>query len=196
MGRDKRTTGIDNSTTSVSKGLLTGAGAGVIASIAMAMYAMIAALVNGTGFFTPLYHIASVWAPGDAMMASMASAMSGSDFHFVAGTALLGVLIHMVTGAMYGAIFGVGAVRLRLGVAASAGAGLLYGFGVFAVSAFVGLPIAAAIFGSGDPIKNMAEMAGWGTFVVEHLVYGLVLGVLVALFRTKTAPSREVKVAA
>jgi hypothetical protein len=51
------------SPTSLTRGLLVGAGAGVIASLAMAMYAMIAAWEKGTGFFTPLYHIASLWAP-------------------------------------------------------------------------------------------------------------------------------------
>lgn len=42
--------------------------------------------------------------------------------------------------------------------------------------AFVGLPAAAAIFDSGDQIADMAEMVGYGTFVVEHLIFGLVLG--------------------
>ena len=39
--------------------------------------------------------------------------------------------------------------------------GLLYGAMVFAVSTWIGLPIAAGIFDSGDQITNMAEMAGW-----------------------------------
>jgi len=30
-------------------------------------------------------------------------------------------------------------------------------------------------------------MAGWGTFVIEHLLYGLVLGLLVAGARNRTA---------
>jgi hypothetical protein len=58
---------------------------------------------------------------------------------------------------------------------------------VFAVSAWIGLPIAAALFDS-DAIRNMAEMAGWGTFVIEHLLFGLVLGVLDAVARARTAP--------
>lgn len=162
-----------------------GAGAGVIASLAMAMYAMIAAWEKGTGFFTPLYHIASLWAPGDAMIASMQEATSGADFHFVFGTALLGAMIHMMTGAMYGAVFGLIVSRFNLGLAVLAGAGLVYGAIVFAVSAFIGLPLAAAIFDSGDPIKNMAEMAGWGTFFVEHLLFGLSLGLLLGVTRVR-----------
>ena len=162
-----------------------GAGAGVIASLAMAMYAMVAAWEKGTGFFTPLYHIASLWAPGDEMMLSMREAMSGTDFHFATGTAILGAMIHMVTGAMYGAIFGLVVSRLDLKVATLAGVGMAYGAMVFAMSSFVGLPLAAAVFDSGDPIENMAEMAGWGTFVIEHLIFGTALGLLVSLARLR-----------
>jgi hypothetical protein len=129
------------------------------------------------------------------MMASMTEAMSGSDFHFVFGTAVLGAVIHMMTGAVYGALFGaiialVGS-RVRLGFLPLAGTGVVYGFVVFAVSAYVGLPAAAAIFDSGDPIENMAEMAGWGTFIVEHLLFGLILGVIAAFAKTKTATLPE-----
>ena len=177
------------STSSLGRAVLIGAIAGVIASLLMAMYAMIASWTKDTGFFTPLYHIASLWADQDAMMKSMKAGMEGGDaFTFVGSTALLGAFIHMMTGAMYGAIFGLAVSKLRLGTAVLAGLGIVYGAIVFAVSAWIGLPIAAALFDSGDQIKNMAEMAGWGTFVIEHLLYGLTLGVLAAVARTKTAP--------
>lgn len=167
-----------------------GAGAGVLASLAMAMYAMIAAWEKGTGFFTPLFHIASLWASQDSMTASMKDAMTGNDFHFVLGTAVLGAMIHMMTGAMFGAGFAVIVSRLDLGTAATAGLGIAYGALVFAVTAFAGLPLAASVFGSGDPITNMAEMAGWGVFLVEHLVFGLTLGLLVRTFASRTRTSR------
>jgi hypothetical protein len=157
-----------------------GATAGVVASIAMAMYAMVAAWEKGTGFFTPLYHIASLWASQDAMMASMKDAMAGSDFHFALGTAVLGAVIHMMTGAMYGAVFGLIVSRLDLRFGLLLGVGLVYGALVFVVSAFIGLPVAAAIFNSGDQITHMAKLAGWGVFFVEHLIYGLTLGLAVA----------------
>ncbi|KRF29009.1 hypothetical protein [Phycicoccus sp. Soil802] len=181
-----------SSTVGLSRAVLVGAGSGVIASVVMAMYAMVAAWVKGAGFFTPLHHSASLWASQDPMMTSMQDASAGSDLHFVFGTALLGAIIHMRTGAMYGAIFGIIVSRLRRGLPAGAGIGLVYGFLVFAVSAYVALPIAAAIFDSGDPLKNMAQMAGWGTFIIEHLLYGLALGVLVALDRTRSRPSATV----
>jgi len=176
------------STRSLGRAVVIGAVAGVIASLVMAMYAMGAAWAKDTGFFTPLYHIASLWADQDAMMKSMTADMKDGDaFTFVGSTALLGAVIHMLTGAMYGAVFGLAVSKLRLGTALLAGLGLVYGAVVFAVSAWIGLPIAAALFDSGEQITNMAEMAGWGTFVIEHLLYGLVLGLLVAGARNRTA---------
>jgi hypothetical protein len=175
------------STRSLGRAILVGALAGVIASLVMAIYAMCASWAKDTGFFTPLYHIASLWADQEAMMKSMTAGMEGEDaFTFVFDTALLGAVIHVMTGAAYGAIFGLAVSKLRLGAALLAGLGIVYGAIVFAVSAWIGLPLAAALFDSGDPIENMAEMAGWGTFVIEHLLYGLVLGLLVALDRART----------
>jgi len=178
----------NTSTASLRRAVLIGAGAGVIASLVMAMYAMLAAYAKDTGFFTPLYHIASLLTNDSDMMKSMtADTMDGDAFTFLFGPAVLGAMIHMMTGAVYGAIFGVIASRLRLGIAALAGVGMVYGFLVFVVSAYLGLPLAAAVFNSGDPIKNMAEMAGWGTFIIEHLMYGVALGLLVAVARRTTA---------
>lgn len=178
-----RTTTLSTSgTSSLRRTVAVGALAGVIASLVMAMYAMLAAYAKDTGFFTPLYHIAALVTDETDMMASMrADGMDSDAFTFTFGPAVLGAMIHMTTGAMYGTAFGVLASRLRLGLAALAGTGLVFGFGVFAFSAYLGLPAAASIFDSGDPIENMAEMAGWGTFVIEHLLYGVTLGALVAV---------------
>lgn len=162
------------------RALTIGATAGVIASLAMAAYAMIAASIKGAGFFTPLHHIGSLLAGPDAMMTSMEAAMAGDGFRIVAGTALVGAVIHMATGAGYGALFGAISVRLPRSMAVLAVSGLAYGLLVFAFSAFIALPLAAAVFGGGDPISGMAAMAGWGTFIGEHLLFGVVLGVLVA----------------
>jgi hypothetical protein len=165
----------------LGRAALTGAVAGILASIVMAVYAMIAAWINGVGFFTPLYHIASVLISPNGMMSSMEAAGSGNAFHFLAGPALLGAIIHMMTGAMYGAVFGILITRVSLSKGILAAAGLAYGAVVFAVSTWIALPLAAGILNSGDQIKNMAAMAGWGTFFIEHLLFGLSLGVLLAV---------------
>lgn len=185
------TTTDSTTTTALVRGAAYGAGAGAVASIAMGMYAMVASYLKDTGFFTPLHHIASLVAKPTAMMESMMAAMEkGDGFAITGGVAVLGLVIHMMTGALYGVILGLAVAKPRVGVAALAGIGLVYGALVFAVSAFLGLPLAAAIFGvddfAGGPmagmnaIADMAEMAGWGVFFSEHLVFGLVTGLLIA----------------
>lgn len=176
-----------NRPSGIRRAILVGAGAGILASLVMAMYAMGASWAKDTGVLTPLYHIASLLTSQDAMMASMEDGMAGDPFRLQVGPALLGALIHMTTGAAYGAVFGLVVSRLGVGRAVLVGLGVLWGAVVFVASAFVGLPAAAAVFDAGAPIRDMAEMAGWGTFLVEHLLFGLVLGLLVAMDRRDAA---------
>lgn len=174
--------------TSLAKGAAAGAGAGVLASVAMGLYAMVASYLKDTGFFTPLHHIASVVAAPDPMMESMmAHQTAGDAFVVTASVALLGAVIHMMTGAMYGAILGLAVAKLTMGTGVLAVIGLVYGALVFVFSAFVGLPLAAAILDAGDPIADMASMAGWWTFLIEHLIFGLVTAVLLAAALRKRA---------
>lgn len=160
--------------------ILRATGAGVAASVAMGMVAMMAAATyQHTGFFTPLYHIASLAVAPDAMMQSMTAAGSGAAFTFMAGPALVGLMIHMMVGAAFGALFGLVLTRLGdLQVAARVGLGMAFGVAVFAVSAFVLLPAMSVVARDADAIKNMASMVGYPTFLLEHVVFGMVLGVL------------------
>lgn len=192
------TTTDSTTSTALVRGAAYGAGAGVVASIAMGMYAMVASYLKDTGFFTPLHHIATLFAEPTAMMESTMRAMEKSDdFVITGGVAFLGLVIHMMTGAMYGTILGATAAELKLGVAILALVGLVYGALVFVASAFVGLPLAAAVLGVDDlgegamagmnPIADMAEMAGWGVFFPEHLFFGLVTALLIAAGLRKRA---------
>ena len=159
-----------------------GAVAGLIAAIVMAMYAMIAAATyQGTGLFTPMYHIASLVTGPTHMMTSVEQAMAGQPPYFAPGPAAVGMAIHLAVGLGFGALFGAiaGASGLRPAVTVLAGA--VYGLVVLALNGFVLLPVAAAAFGAGEPIREMPSMAGWGTFILEHAIYGVVLGLGVAL---------------
>lgn len=160
---------------------------GVVASLMMAGYAMIAsATYQHHGFFTPLYHIASTFIAPTSMMTSMQHSMAGSTFYFGLGPALLGALIHMMIGAMYGAAFAIVVARLRLRRPMLIAAGAIWGVVVFAISSFIGLPIAAKIFDSGDQITHMAKMVGYATFLIEHVIFGLTLSMLMT-----TRPTAE-----
>jgi hypothetical protein len=154
-----------------------GALLGVVAAVVMGMFAMIAsATYHDTGFFTPLHHIASALIEPTAMMRSMEAGMAGDTFAISVGPALLGLTLHLATGAFWGAIFGVivstGWLRGVTGLVV----GIVYGLAVMLVMAFLALPVIGAAFGGGEPISDMPRLAGWGTFAIEHAMYGAVLG--------------------
>lgn len=162
-----------------------GALVGIVAAIVMGMFAMIAsATYHDTGFFTPMHHIASAVLSPDAMMRSMEAGMAGDTFAISVGPALVGVALHLATGAFWGAVFGliVSTGWLR-GVVGLIG-GIVYGLAVMVVMAFLALPVIASVFGGGEPISSMPRLAGWWTFTIEHAIYGAVLG-LWALLRDR-----------
>ncbi len=168
-------------TSLVAPAVLRGAVFGMAASLVMAAFAMMAAATyQHVGFFSPLYHIASTFISPSTLMASMKNAMAGSSFTFVAGPAVLGAIIHMMIGAMYGVMFALVAAVLRPRGAVLVAAAVLWGAMAFLVSSFVALPLAAKVFDSGDQITHMAATVGYGTFLAEHLVFGLALGLLLA----------------
>lgn len=161
-----------------ARALATGAAWGAVGAVVMALYAMVAgATYLGAGFFTPMYHIASTLIAPDTMMTSMERAMNDQLFYFSAGPAALGMMIHLIVGVGYGIVFALIARALNLTGTAAVAVGGLYGLGVLLFSSFVGLPLAASTFGGGDPIADMPQMVGWPTFTIEHVIYGVVLGV-------------------
>ncbi len=169
-----RTSSMQESTRRLAVG---GAIAGAAAAGVMIAYAMVAAATyQDTGFFTPLYHIASTFIEPGAMEASMQHAMGGDSFHLDVGPAALGIAIHLGTGAVLGAVFGVLIGALRSPRSAALPLGLGYGLVVLALMSFVVLPVVAEAFDGGKAISDMPDMVGWGTFSLEHLIFGLVLG--------------------
>ncbi len=144
--------------------LVAGAIAGMVAGAMMAMYAMIAsATFLSQGFFTPLYGIASPLLGPFAMMQSMKQGI-----YFAAGPAVLGLIIHMLWSALYGMLFALLAMFLRLKGMVALLSGLVYGLVVLVVMSFVVLPSVGA--------ATMPAMIGWPSFMVEHLIFGMVLG--------------------
>ncbi|MBN4927651.1 hypothetical protein IEU95_12475 [Hoyosella rhizosphaerae] len=157
----------------------------------MAAFAMIAAATyQGVGFFTPLYHIASSVIDGEAMMQSMEAGMAGDNFVFIVGPAIVGALVHMMVGAGYGIVFAVIAKLAQLRGAILVAAGAVYGFLVFVASAWVLLPLTATILGGGDPIRDMATMVGYPTFIAEHILFGVVLALVLIPVAARRAAHR------
>jgi hypothetical protein len=170
----------------------TGALVGIVAAIVMGMFAMIAsATYHDTGFFTPLHHIASALIAPDAMMRSMEAGMAGDTFAISVGPALLGLVLHLATGAFWGAVFGLVVSTGWLRRVGGLVVGVVYGLVVMAVMAFVALPVIASMFGGGEPISDMPKLAGWGTFAIEHALYGAVLGLWPLRMRSELASTRD-----
>jgi hypothetical protein len=173
-----------------------GALLGVVAAVVMGMFAMIAsATYQDTGFFTPLHHIASALIEPTAMMRSMEAGLAGDTFAISVGPALLGLTLHLATGAFWGAIFGLivstGWLRGVTGLVA----GIVYGLAVMLVMAFIALPVIAAAFGGGEPISDMPRLVGWGTFAIEHAMYGAVLGLWPLVKGSELGPRRAAEAA-
>lgn len=170
---------------------------GMAAAMMMAGYAMVAgATYQGTGLFTPLYHIGSAFGSAEAstaMEASMERAVTGDLYHFVGSPAALGMAIHLFTGAAWGTAFGLLVRGLRVTRAAIVPAGVVFGLGVMIVMAFAVLPAVATTFDSGAPIRDMATMVGWGTFNAEHAIFGFAVGLaaLAIAPRAAAAPAER-----
>jgi hypothetical protein len=167
------------------RAVVIGAVSGVAASMVMATFAMVASVIyQHHGVFTPLFHISALVGTPASMMISVRQAMAGHAFWFTFGPAVVGMVIHMTTGAMFG--IGFALIARRTPRRAVVPVGALYGLGVFAFSSVVGLPVAAAITGAGDVIAEMPSTVGWATFAVEHVIFGITLGVIAPVLAAHT----------
>lgn len=150
----------------IRRAVTTGIIAGIIAGLVMMMYAMFYSLVQNTGFFTPGYHIASFLVGSDDMRAAV-----DQPWHFAAGPFLLGAMIHMMTATGWGILFALIVSNLRVGAVSTVVLGLLYGMAVLLFMSFVVLQVFPQ-----EEMRQLPQMVGWPSWIVEHGMYGLVLG--------------------
>lgn len=136
--------------------------AGIIAGMAMGMMAMMLMPMERHGVWYPVKLMAGTF-EGRAVL------------HGGAGTILLGLMIHMMMSASLGLLFSLVMAGLGWhGVFLLIVAGIVYALAVFAVNWSISLPLV-------DPVmrKGMDGMV----FAMTHVVYGLVLGGLLGVFR-------------
>ena len=168
------------SASSIDRILVPGILAGMVAAVPMGIFSMIAAATyQHRGFFLPMYHIASLLGD-DTAARSLQEAASGDVFFFVPEPAIFGVAMHLVVGGFFGAIFAVVARVLlsrvepsRAGIIA---VGVVYALLVMLLMSFVLVPAADAVLSGEERVSSFASVAGWGTFTIQHVIYGLVLG--------------------
>ncbi len=171
---------------SIDRILVPGILAGMVAAVPMGLFSMIAAATyQHRGFFTPMYHIASLLGD-DTAARSLQEAASGDVFFFVPEPTIFGVAMHLVVGGFFGAIFSVVARALPSRVVPSRpsiiAVGVAYALLVMLLMSLVLVPAADAVLSGEERVSSFASVAGWGTFTIQHVIYGLVLG-LWPLFR-------------
>ena len=173
----------------IDRALVPGVLAGIVAAALMGLFAIIAAATyRHLPFSTPLREIAVLADPGLAP----AQAAGGQHPDVARGPLVFAGAIHLMVGALFGAVFGLGARAARLRGSATVAVGILYGFVVMALMSVVVLPVAGRLSGAGEPISNLASRVGWTTFAAAHALFGLVLGlwVLVRPWDVARAPDR------
>ena len=132
-----------------------GAVVGAIAGVAMAGWAMAASLLNGDGFLMPVQLIA-------------ATAYGTNALTLTPQVLVVGLVLHMVTSVVLGAMLGpfLGSVRLLWQGQALAVAG---GIGVWAVFTFAILP-------QSNVVMYEATQKTPVNWLIGHVIFGLVLG--------------------
>jgi len=130
--------------------ILRGSITGLLASVPMGMATMMLGLISGLGFTEPLRLIAS------ALMGQ--AAFSGTL------PLVLGLLLHMMTGAVLGILYGL-LVKPEVSTPLL---GIVFGLGVWVV-ATISLGYVAPI---------MAQNMPYWLFALAHAVYGLTLAVI------------------
>lgn len=135
------------------------AACGMLGGLAMGLYEMTTAAMDGMSFFAPLN-----------MIAASLPAFRPPAAGFAPAATTTGLVLHMITSAFWGLAFAGLAVALAPRVLAAVGrgaaAGLVFGLVVYLV---MGLGIGPII----DPVLRMAHPLH---YFVGHLVYGVVLG--------------------
>lgn len=165
---------------SIDRIVVPGILAGMVAAVPMGLFSMIAAATyQHGGFFTPMYHIASLLGD-DTAARSLQEAASGDVFFFVPEPTIFGVAMHLVVGGFFGAIFSLVArsvvARIVPSRAIIIAVGIAFALLVMLLMSLVLVPAADAVLSGEERVSSFASVAGWGTFTIQHLIYGLVLG--------------------
>jgi hypothetical protein len=143
--------------------------AAMAAGMMMGMLQMLVEAVSGHGFWAPLRYIASVFTRG-----------ADTDAGFSAGPVLVGLAGHMMISVILGTIFAIVVWKLTRNPIVLAILGMMWGALVYA---FMWWGVTATI----DPAMQLVN-AQW--FFVSHLVFGMVLGLGVAVAQRLSAPPR------
>lgn len=77
---------------------------------------------------------------------------------------------------MLGVVFAAAVRAARLRGVGGLFAGMVFGLAALVLMTFVTAPGAEALFGGEPFVTEIPDIVGWGTWVVGHLMFGVVLG--------------------
>lgn len=142
--------------------------AGVVAGVAMAMFAMIVAAIDGHG----------LWAPPRAITAVVFGTQHAGG-GFALGPVVVGMMGHMMLSAMFGAAYAalVGIAARQATLVTQLVAGMAWGTALWAVNTY----LVADVLLNGREVFT-AAMPAW-TWFVAHLMFGAALGALYDVWR-------------
>jgi hypothetical protein len=160
-----------------------GIAAGLVGGLAMSVYTMAAELVAGHSMFTPMY---MVGAPVVGMGA-MERGMSGGPLYLELVPAIVGMVVHFIWAALWGLVFGGILWASRLSGWVAFATAIVYAYAVGAIMSAVVMPAVG--------LKPMWEMPGLVFFVLDHLAFGLPLGIWALAFlpHARVRPSGQVR---
>jgi hypothetical protein len=146
--------------------------AGLIAGLVFAMWAMI------VGIFT-----SNLWAPPQGIGQALGIGHQGHDFQVV--PFIVGLMGHMLNSVIFGLIFLAIVAALHLRGVAAVVAGMMYGIVVYAVMYW--LVLRNLLSGTSGSFLTANPEWSW---VVGHLMFGAVLGLLFAYGPLRLEESR------
>jgi hypothetical protein len=160
----------------IDRVLAPGVLSGMLGALAMGVILMfVAAGVQRRGILTPIYEIAALVDP-DALAASRQVAQGGNQVYWEREPFIFGIGLHLVVGAVLGMVFALIASGLRLRGQRAIVGGVLYGLVVMLLMTFAVLPLIGRVLGPNSGVVDMPRTSGGVTFVLAHVVFGLVLG--------------------
>ncbi len=133
--------------------------AGFVAGFVMAPAAMIHSAVEGLGFWLPMQNIAAAFFGVDALIGGTGSVLLGLSAH---------VIMSLVVGGIFGAL-----ISTEWGSGLIVGTALAYSILVWAAMTFLILPLIDQVM-----LERVMVTPVW--WFLLHLVFGLVLGLVVA----------------
>jgi hypothetical protein len=165
-------TAISRDTVGSPSSVVPAGAAGLIAGLVFAMWAMI------VGIFT-----SNLWAAPQGIGQALGIGHQGHDFQIV--PFIVGLAGHMMNSIIFGLIFLAIAVALQLRGVAAVVVGMMYGIVVYAVMYWVVLRNLL----TGTSSSFLSANPEW-SWVLGHLMFGAVLGILFAYGPLKRQESR------